>query len=94
MIAPVFTRGMALALEFNIRSEPQLELARWLESEGIDLAHALNVAGPIVEHDIVVFPSAMFDFAAPGSADSVRAVVHVAFGEDAEMPIDLVALDP
>lgn len=89
--APIFTLGTALALEFNQRSEPQLELARWLESEGVDLPYALNVAGPIVEHDIVVFPGAMFDFAARRSAESIRAVVHVAVGEDAETPIDLVA---
>jgi hypothetical protein len=89
--APISTLGMALALEFNLRSEPQLELARWLESEGVDVSRALNVAGPIVERDIVVFPGAMFDFAAPGSEDSVRAVVHLAVGEDAETPIDLVA---
>jgi hypothetical protein len=89
--ASIFTRGMALALEFNLRSEPQLELARWLESKGVDVPHALNLAGPIVEHDVVVFPGAMFDFAAAGSADSVRAIVHLAVGEDAETPIDLVA---
>lgn len=91
MSATIFTNGMALALEFNLRSEPQLNLAKWLKSEGVDVAHALNLVGPIVEHDIVVFPGAMFDFATPGSADSVRAIVHVAFGEDAETPIDLVA---
>jgi hypothetical protein len=82
---------VAAALEFNLRSEPQFELAGWLASKGVDVPHAINLAGPIVEHDIVVFPGAMFDFATPGSADSVRAVVHLAFGEDAETPIDLVA---
>jgi len=91
VIAPTFTRGMALALEFNLRSEPQPEFARWLESQGVDVPHALNLAGPIVEHDIVVFPDAMFDFAAPGSAGSVRAVVHVARDVDDETPVDLVA---
>jgi hypothetical protein len=90
-MSAVFTHGMILALEFNLRSEPQLELARWLESQAVDVPQVLNMAGPIVEHDIVVFPGATFDFAAPGSADSVRAVVHVAVGEDAETPIDLVA---
>lgn len=91
MSAPLFTRGMALALEFNLRSEPQLELARWLGSEGVDVPHALKLVGPIVEHDIIVFPGAMFDITTSGSVDSVRAVVHVAVGEDAETPIDLVA---
>ena len=89
--APMFTHGMGLALEFNLRSEPQLELARWLENAGVDVPHVLNLAGPIVEHDIVVFPGGMFDFLAPGSADSVRAIVHLVVGEDAETPIDLVA---
>ena len=91
MNSPVFTLGVALAREFNLRSEPQLELANWLESQGVDVPQILNLAGPIVEHDIIVFPGAMFDFATPGSADSVRAVVHVAVGEDAETPVDLVA---
>jgi hypothetical protein len=90
-VSAVFTHGMILALEFNLRSEPQLELARWLESQAVDVPQVLNFVGPIVEHDIVVFPNTMFDFAAPGSADSIRAVVHVAVGEDAETPIDLVA---
>jgi hypothetical protein len=85
------TVGQKAAMEFNLLSEPQPEFARWLASNGVDLSHALNVAGPIVEHDIVVFPRATFDFAAPGSEDSVRAVVHVAVGDDAETPIDLVA---
>ena len=91
MIVPTFTRGMALALEFNLRSEPQLDLANWLESRSVDVPKVLNLAGPIVEHDIVVFQSSTFDFAAPRSAGSVRAVVHVAVDEDAETPIDLVA---
>lgn len=91
MSAQFLTRNTTLALEFNRRSEPQIELARWLESEGVDVPHAMNFVGPIVEHDIVVFPRAMFDFAAPRSTVSVRAVVHVALGEDAETPIDLVA---
>jgi hypothetical protein len=90
-LSALFTLGKALALEFNLRSESQIELARWLESEGVDVPRVLDLAGPIVEHDIVVFPDEMFDFAAPSSSDSVRAVVHVAVGEDAETPIDLVA---
>lgn len=89
--APFFNRGIALALDLNLRSEPQIELARWLESEGVDFSHALNCVGPIVEHDIVEFPGAMFDFAATRSTDSLRAVVHVALDADAETPIDLVA---
>lgn len=87
----MFPHGMVLALEFNLRSEPQLKLARWLESEGIDVPRVLNLVGPIVEHNIVVFPGEMFDFSVPGSEDSVRAIVHLVVGEDAETPIDLVA---
>jgi hypothetical protein len=85
------THAIALALEFNARSEPQVEFASWLQSKGVDVPHVLNLVGPIVERDIVLFPGAMFDFAASGSANSVRAVVHVAVGEDAKTPIDLVA---
>ena len=88
------TAALLAAMKFNLLSDAQLQFARWLESNGIHLSHALNVAGPIVEHDIVVFPGATFDFAAPGSADSVRAVVHVARDVDDETPIDLVAWQP
>src|ERR1700730_14540404 len=83
-------KAWAAALEFNARSEPQLELAHWLQSRGVDVPHALNMVGPITEHDGVVFPRVMFDFARRG-ADAVRAIVHVVLGEDAETPIDLVA---
>jgi hypothetical protein len=83
--------NLAAAIEFNFRSEPQLELAQWLESKGVDLSYILNVAGPIVEHDILVFPRALFDFAEAGRDDAVRAVVHVAFAYDGETSVDLVA---
>jgi hypothetical protein len=45
----------------------------------------------IIEHEIIVFPREMFDFAEPDSLDAIRAVVQVAFDETAETPIDLVA---
>jgi hypothetical protein len=85
------TPTSAAALEFNLRSEPQLELAHWLESKGVDLSHVLNVAGPIVEHEVVIFPNTMFDFVEPRNPDAIRAVVHVVFDDDAKTPIDLVA---
>ena len=81
----------ALVLEFNARSQPQLELARWLSGRGVNVGHAWNVAGPIVEHDIIILPHLMFDFAGPGTEDPTRAIVHVVFGIEAETPIDLVA---
>ena len=83
--------ALAAAAEFNSLSEPQLELARWLENRGVDLCHVLKIAGPIAEHPVTIFPGATFDFARPGAEDAVRAIVHIAFGEDAETPIDLVA---
>lgn len=51
--------GLEVAIEFNLRSEAQPEFARWLESNGVHLSQVLNLVGPIVEHDIVVFPSAV-----------------------------------
>jgi hypothetical protein len=84
-------KGLAQALEFNARSGPQLDLARWLKRQGIDFPHILNITGPIVEHDIIIFEKGLFEFARPGAINTVRAIVHVAFDEDAEMPVDLVA---
>jgi hypothetical protein len=86
-----FSCAQALVLEFNERSDPQPELARWLASHGVDIAHAWNIAGPLVELDIVIFPRARFDFAEAGHVGAVRAVVHVALADDAESPVDLVA---
>ena len=83
--------GLALAIEFNARSGPQIDLARWLKRQGVDVPHTLNVTGPIVEHDIIIFEIGMFDFARPGATETVRAIVHVALGDDAELPVDLVA---
>jgi hypothetical protein len=85
------TSGETLCREFNARSEPEIALSRWLEGQGVDVSHAWNVAGPILEHNITIFPRMMFDFAEPGRPDSVRAVVHVAYDDDAETPVDLVA---
>jgi hypothetical protein len=83
--------GIALAVEFNARSKPQLEVGQWLRRQGVDVPLVLNVVGPIVEHDIIIFKKGIFDFARPGATDAVRAVVHVALGNDAETPKDLVA---
>ena len=36
-MSAVFTHGMISASIFNLRFEPQLELARWLESQAVDV---------------------------------------------------------
>jgi hypothetical protein len=82
---------IALAMEFNARSKPQLDLAHWLRCQGVNGPVVLNVAGPMVEHDIIILKKGVFDFARPGATDVVRAIVHVALGNDAETPKDLVA---
>jgi hypothetical protein len=83
--------SLAAAMEFNLRSQPQLDLARWLEGKGVDLSNALNITGPLVEHDIILFSQGLFDFAEPGLEDVVRAVVQVAVDSNVETPLDLVA---
>jgi hypothetical protein len=83
--------GLLAAADFNLMSEPALDTGRWLRSQGVDIARALNIAGPIIEHSIAVFDGAAFDFAAPDDPHAVRAVVHVVHGDDAETPVDLVA---
>jgi hypothetical protein len=85
--------GLEAALNFNLQSEPQLEFAQWLECNGVDLARALNVGGPIVEHDIMVFPRKMFDFVEPDCPEAIRAVVHVALGWERGDPDRLNSLD-
>jgi len=83
--------ALGALIDFNLSSEPQLELAHWLVGQGVDLDHVLNVVGPIVEHDIIVFPGKTFDFAQPGDPEARRAVVQVALDEDAKTPTDLIA---
>jgi hypothetical protein len=57
-------------IDFNLSSEPQLELARRLVNKGIDVCHALIVAGPIVEHDIRNAPCRYSQGRAPGSLET------------------------
>jgi len=83
--------ALLAALEFNERSEPDLELTTWLAARGVDVAHALSIVGPLAEHSISVLPRAQFDFADPLDNEAVRAVVHVALGDNTATPVDLVA---
>jgi hypothetical protein len=88
--APQGHRAAELALEFCERSVPDLNLSRWLRCQSVDAAHALKVMGPIVEHKVII-RNGRFDFADDGTAEAVRAVVHIAKGEDADTPVDLIA---
>jgi hypothetical protein len=83
--------GLLAACDFNLISEPALDTARWLRAQGVDVGRALNVAGPIIEHDVAIFDKDAFDFAAPGDPHAVRAVVHVVHSDDAVAPVDLAA---
>jgi len=80
-----------MAIDFNARSAPDADLARWLKSQGVDLDLALNIVGPIVEHNVTVFPRGCFDFAQPLDPASIPAVVHAAHGDDVESIVDLIA---
>jgi hypothetical protein len=79
-----------LAREFCERAIPDLGLLQWLRSQGVDVAHVLNVAGPIAEHSVTIHRNS-FEFAQDGASGAVRAVVHIAKGDDAETPVDLIA---
>ena len=58
--------GIALAMEFNARSKPQLDLAHWLRCQGVNGPVVLNVAGPMVEHDIIILKKGRVRFCASG----------------------------
>jgi hypothetical protein len=83
--------GLLAACDFNLISEPALDTARWLRTHGVNVGRALNLAGPIIEHDVAIFDKDAFDFAAPDDPQAIRAIIHVAHGDDAETPVDLVA---
>jgi hypothetical protein len=83
--------ALTAALEFNERSEPDLDLGRWLTERGVNLAHVLSIAGPLAEHPISLLPRGQFDFAEPLDHEQLVAIVHVALGEDAATPVDLIA---
>jgi hypothetical protein len=91
MIDQAHLAALLATADFNLMSEPALDTARWLRAQGVDVARALNIAGPIIEHTITVFDRHAFDFAAPDAVGAVRAIVHVVYGDDAETPVDLVA---
>jgi hypothetical protein len=79
------------ALEFIERSDPDLELAKWLTDRGVDVGRALSIIGPLAEHRVSVMPRGQFDFAGPLDDEATWAVVHLAFGDNAETPVDLIA---
>jgi hypothetical protein len=83
--------GLIAAADFNTLSEPDIDTARWLRGQGVDVGAALNIAGPIIEHSVAVFDGQAFDFAAPDDSTAICAIVHVVHDDDAETPVDLVA---
>lgn len=99
---------MAAAAKFIARSNLNPKLDLWLTMQGVDVARAWNLAGPICAHDVTLRPRGIFDFSAPEAenesffwqaqrsarARHVRAVVHIARDVDDETPIDLIAWQP
>src|ERR1039458_3255126 len=79
-----------LTIEFCSRVVPNLALSRWLLTQGVDVGHVFNVAGPIAEHSVTIHRSS-FELVEDGARGAVRAVVHIARGDDAEAPVDLIA---
>jgi hypothetical protein len=71
---------------------PSIELDRWLRAHGVDMALALQLAGPICELPIIRYSmSRTFQLAEHDEPGAVPAVIHVVTGTDAETPIGLVA---
>lgn len=91
MIDHALLDGLLAALDFNLISQPDLDTARWLRAQGVNVAQALNIAGPFVEHGIAVFDRRAFAFAMPDDPLAIQAIVHVVRGDDAETPVDLIA---
>jgi hypothetical protein len=81
----------AVAWFYEIAS-PDIELHRFLRARGVDMATALQLAGPVCECPIIRFPMTReFQFGKHDESGTVLAVVHVVSAADAKTPLGLVA---
>ena len=87
---PNASQAEIAALAFFEASAPDLSVAEFLASRGVNVETATLLAGPIAGHRVIFKPRGVFDFSETGDP----ALVHVVFGADGETPIDLVAWEP
>jgi hypothetical protein len=76
-------------IQFMDLALPTLDGNQWLAAQPIDVLHATNIAGPIVEMEISTMPGDIFSFVETG--DGFLAFVQMVFGRDAATPIDFIA---
>ena len=84
--------GTIAGLEFCARSMPSLACDRWLSDQGVDVRDAVNVAGPIIPHDVILMPRGIFSFADDGNG--VTAIVMMVAAVNGESVQDLIAWEP
>jgi hypothetical protein len=77
-------------LQFLTQADVNVEADRWLRHQGVDVAAAVKLAGPIIESNICTLPGALFSFAG-NRPDFFQAFVHVVHDRDAETEVDLIA---
>ncbi|MDB5566832.1 MAG: hypothetical protein JWP84_3398 [Tardiphaga sp.] len=76
-------------IQFMDLALPTPDGNQWLAAPPIDVLHATNIAGPIVEMEISTMPGDIFSFVETG--DGFLAFVQMVFGRDAATPIDFIA---
>jgi hypothetical protein len=86
---PHYKEMFQVRLQFLELALPTVDGNRWLRSQLIDIAHATNVAGPIIEMEITSMPGGYFSFCE--DRDGFMAFVMMVFDRDAETPIDFIA---
>lgn len=82
--------GLLAAEDFLFRSDADVETDRWLKARGVDTAQAWNLAGPLVQHDVII-KGRLFNFAEPDDHHFERAIIHLVYDDKGEWPVDLVA---
>lgn len=86
---PHYQEMFAVRRQYLELALPTVAANRWLRSQPIDIEHATNVAGPIIEMEIVSMPGGFFTFCQ--DRDGFLAFVMMVFDRDAETPIDFIA---
>jgi hypothetical protein len=86
---PHYKEIFQVRLQFLELALPTVDGNRWLRSQSIDIAHATNVAGPIIEMEITSMPGGIFSFCE--HAYGFLAFVMMVFDRDAVTPIDFIA---
>ena len=86
---PHYYEMLGVRLQYLDLALPNNDANRWLRERSIDIKHAVNVAGPVIEMEIIAMPGGIFSFCE--DREGFMAFVMMVFDRDAVSVIDFIA---